>query len=159
MSSFYCGFSHLNECKPEGKVSSFRLYLQTVCVYCISRFNFGTLGFWFPWSLVLLGVAAALFTYIALLLVSTQTKYQFYCFVASEFTELHLMKHIQNTRFIRHNSYYGLRPSSSAWHLPKGLVCSAEVPDIMQGLLYNTQMCPEEIIKTSASAVHSGTLW
>ncbi|XP_037534257.1 glycerophosphodiester phosphodiesterase domain-containing protein 5 [Nematolebias whitei] len=32
-------------------------------------FNFGTLGFWFPWSLVLLGVAAALFTYIALLLV------------------------------------------------------------------------------------------
>uniref|UniRef100_A0A3B3E324 Glycerophosphodiester phosphodiesterase domain containing 4a n=1 Tax=Oryzias melastigma TaxID=30732 RepID=A0A3B3E324_ORYME len=32
-------------------------------------FNFGTLGFWFPWSLVLLTVAAALFTYIALLLV------------------------------------------------------------------------------------------
>lgn len=32
-------------------------------------FNFGTLGFWFPWSLVLLVVAAALFTYIALLLV------------------------------------------------------------------------------------------
>ncbi|XP_057695675.1 glycerophosphodiester phosphodiesterase domain-containing protein 5-like isoform X1 [Corythoichthys intestinalis] len=32
-------------------------------------FNFGTLGFWFPWSLVLLGVAAAIFTYIALLLV------------------------------------------------------------------------------------------
>ncbi|KAF0030639.1 hypothetical protein F2P81_017370 [Scophthalmus maximus] len=31
-------------------------------------FNFGTLGFWFPWSLVLLVVAAALFTYIALLL-------------------------------------------------------------------------------------------
>ncbi|KAM7412554.1 hypothetical protein PAMA_020097 [Pampus argenteus] len=34
-----------------------------------ARFNFGTLGFWFPWSLVLLVVAAALFTYIALLLV------------------------------------------------------------------------------------------
>ncbi|XP_056230724.1 glycerophosphodiester phosphodiesterase domain-containing protein 5 isoform X2 [Seriola aureovittata] len=32
-------------------------------------FNFGTLGFWFPWSLVLLVVAASLFTYIALLLV------------------------------------------------------------------------------------------
>nr|XP_024660850.1 glycerophosphodiester phosphodiesterase domain-containing protein 5-like [Maylandia zebra] len=32
-------------------------------------FNFGNLGFWFPWSLVLLIVAAALFTYIALLLV------------------------------------------------------------------------------------------
>ncbi|XP_026220854.1 glycerophosphodiester phosphodiesterase domain-containing protein 5 isoform X1 [Anabas testudineus] len=32
-------------------------------------FNFGTLGFWFPWSLVLLAVAASLFTYIALLLV------------------------------------------------------------------------------------------
>ncbi|CAK6979859.1 LOW QUALITY PROTEIN: glycerophosphodiester phosphodiesterase domain-containing protein 5 [Scomber scombrus] len=32
-------------------------------------FNFGALGFWFPWSLVLLVVAAALFTYIALLLV------------------------------------------------------------------------------------------
>lgn len=32
-------------------------------------FNFGTLGFWFPWSLVLLVFAAALFTYIALLLV------------------------------------------------------------------------------------------
>ncbi|XP_076846910.1 glycerophosphodiester phosphodiesterase domain-containing protein 5 isoform X2 [Brachyhypopomus gauderio] len=32
-------------------------------------FNFGTMGFWFPWSVVLLVVAAALFTYIALLLV------------------------------------------------------------------------------------------
>lgn len=32
-------------------------------------FNFGALGFWFPWSLVLLVVAAALFTYISLLLV------------------------------------------------------------------------------------------
>ncbi|RXN35289.1 glycerophosphodiester phosphodiesterase domain-containing 5-like isoform X1 [Labeo rohita] len=32
-------------------------------------FNFGNLGFWFPWSVVLLVVAAALFTYIALLLV------------------------------------------------------------------------------------------
>ncbi|XP_028818762.1 glycerophosphodiester phosphodiesterase domain-containing protein 5 isoform X2 [Denticeps clupeoides] len=31
-------------------------------------FNFGNLGFWFPWSVVLLVVAAALFTYIALLL-------------------------------------------------------------------------------------------
>ncbi|XP_052008719.1 glycerophosphodiester phosphodiesterase domain-containing protein 5-like isoform X1 [Xyrauchen texanus] len=32
-------------------------------------FNFGNLGFWFPWSVVLLLVAAVLFTYIALLLV------------------------------------------------------------------------------------------
>ncbi|XP_072551432.1 glycerophosphodiester phosphodiesterase domain-containing protein 5 isoform X1 [Salminus brasiliensis] len=32
-------------------------------------FNFGNLGFWFPWSMVLLVVSAALFTYIALLLV------------------------------------------------------------------------------------------
>ncbi|XP_062329498.1 glycerophosphodiester phosphodiesterase domain-containing protein 5, partial [Osmerus eperlanus] len=32
-------------------------------------FNFGALGFWFPWSLVLLVLAAALFTYITLLLV------------------------------------------------------------------------------------------
>lgn len=39
------------------------------CFFCLSRFNFGTLGFWFPWSLVLLVVAASLFTYIALLLV------------------------------------------------------------------------------------------
>lgn len=39
--------------------------------FCIFRFNFGNLGFWFPWSLVLLIVAAALFTYIALLLVWT----------------------------------------------------------------------------------------
>ncbi|KAG5269101.1 hypothetical protein AALO_G00198290 [Alosa alosa] len=31
-------------------------------------FNFGNLGFWFPWSVVLLVVAAALFTYIAILL-------------------------------------------------------------------------------------------
>ncbi|TRY99161.1 hypothetical protein DNTS_033987 [Danionella cerebrum] len=31
-------------------------------------FNFGTLGFWFPWSVVLLVVAAVLFSYIALLL-------------------------------------------------------------------------------------------
>ncbi|XP_018591666.1 glycerophosphodiester phosphodiesterase domain-containing protein 5 [Scleropages formosus] len=32
-------------------------------------FNFGNLGFWFPWSVVLLVVAAVLFTYIAALLV------------------------------------------------------------------------------------------
>ncbi|KAJ8410798.1 hypothetical protein AAFF_G00187550 [Aldrovandia affinis] len=32
-------------------------------------FNFGNLGFWFPWSVVLLVVAAVLFTYIAILLV------------------------------------------------------------------------------------------
>ncbi|KAL6478572.1 hypothetical protein MHYP_G00120050 [Metynnis hypsauchen] len=32
-------------------------------------FNFGNLGFWFPWSVVLLVVSAALFTYIALLLI------------------------------------------------------------------------------------------
>uniref|UniRef100_A0AAY5JXV4 GP-PDE domain-containing protein n=1 Tax=Esox lucius TaxID=8010 RepID=A0AAY5JXV4_ESOLU len=38
----------------------------TVYVYC--RFNFETMGFWFPWSLVLLVIAAALFTYISLLL-------------------------------------------------------------------------------------------
>ncbi|KAG7470940.1 hypothetical protein MATL_G00119180 [Megalops atlanticus] len=31
-------------------------------------FNFGNLGFWFPWSMVLLVVTAALFTYIAILL-------------------------------------------------------------------------------------------
>ncbi|XP_031429340.1 glycerophosphodiester phosphodiesterase domain-containing protein 5 isoform X2 [Clupea harengus] len=31
-------------------------------------FNFGNLGFWFPWSVVLLVVAAALFAYIAILL-------------------------------------------------------------------------------------------
>ncbi|XP_063061429.1 glycerophosphodiester phosphodiesterase domain-containing protein 5 isoform X3 [Engraulis encrasicolus] len=31
-------------------------------------FNFGNLGFWFPWSVVLLVVSAALFTYIAVLL-------------------------------------------------------------------------------------------
>uniref|UniRef100_A0A8K9UJN7 Glycerophosphodiester phosphodiesterase domain containing 4a n=1 Tax=Oncorhynchus mykiss TaxID=8022 RepID=A0A8K9UJN7_ONCMY len=36
-------------------------------------FKFETLGFWFPWSLVLLVVAAALFTYISLLLVRTST--------------------------------------------------------------------------------------
>ncbi|KAJ8368045.1 hypothetical protein SKAU_G00080730 [Synaphobranchus kaupii] len=32
-------------------------------------FNFGNLGFWFPWSLVLLIVAAVLFAYVAILLV------------------------------------------------------------------------------------------
>uniref|UniRef100_A0A8C1TSK0 Glycerophosphodiester phosphodiesterase domain containing 4a n=1 Tax=Cyprinus carpio TaxID=7962 RepID=A0A8C1TSK0_CYPCA len=35
-------------------------------------FNFGKLGFWFPWSVVLLVLAVALFTYIALLLVRTE---------------------------------------------------------------------------------------
>lgn len=43
---------------------------------CLFRFNFGTLGFWFPWSLVLLVIAAALFTYIALLLVQTVLWFQ-----------------------------------------------------------------------------------
>ncbi|XP_077578547.1 glycerophosphodiester phosphodiesterase domain-containing protein 5-like [Stigmatopora nigra] len=32
------------------------------------RFNFGRLGFWFPWSLLILVLAIAIFTYIALLL-------------------------------------------------------------------------------------------
>ncbi|XP_067084795.1 glycerophosphodiester phosphodiesterase domain-containing protein 5-like [Osmerus mordax] len=31
-------------------------------------FNFGNLGFWFPWSVVLLVIAAAFFTYVAVLL-------------------------------------------------------------------------------------------
>uniref|UniRef100_A0A8C1GHS8 Glycerophosphodiester phosphodiesterase domain containing 4a n=1 Tax=Cyprinus carpio TaxID=7962 RepID=A0A8C1GHS8_CYPCA len=43
------------------------VFLRSVVYLC--RFNFGNLGFWFPWSVVLLVVAAALFTYIALLLV------------------------------------------------------------------------------------------
>lgn len=43
--------------------------LKPVLYLC--RFNFGKLGFWFPWSVVLLVLAAALFTYIALLLVRT----------------------------------------------------------------------------------------
>lgn len=48
-----------------------RLQRFDVFYLIIFRFNFGNLGFWFPWSLVLLVVAAALFTYIALLLVCT----------------------------------------------------------------------------------------
>uniref|UniRef100_A0A672LLK2 Glycerophosphodiester phosphodiesterase domain containing 4a n=1 Tax=Sinocyclocheilus grahami TaxID=75366 RepID=A0A672LLK2_SINGR len=32
-------------------------------------FNFGNLGFWFPWSIVLLILAVFLFTYVAVLLV------------------------------------------------------------------------------------------
>ncbi|CAB1316641.1 unnamed protein product [Coregonus sp. 'balchen'] len=34
----------------------------------IVTFNFGNLGFWFPWSVVLLAIAAAFFSYITLLL-------------------------------------------------------------------------------------------
>ncbi len=44
-------------------------FFKPVLYFC--RFNFGNLGFWFPWSVVLLVLAAALFTYIALLLVRT----------------------------------------------------------------------------------------
>uniref|UniRef100_A0A671SXQ4 Glycerophosphodiester phosphodiesterase domain containing 4a n=1 Tax=Sinocyclocheilus anshuiensis TaxID=1608454 RepID=A0A671SXQ4_9TELE len=43
------------------------LVLEACAFSC--RFSFGKLGFWFPWSVVLLVLAAALFTYIALLLV------------------------------------------------------------------------------------------
>lgn len=39
-------------------------------VLLLFRYNYGNLGFWFLWSLVLLVVAAILFMYIALLLVS-----------------------------------------------------------------------------------------
>lgn len=41
--------------------------LQLGSVLC--RFNFGRLGFWFPWSVVLLVVAAALFAYVAVVMV------------------------------------------------------------------------------------------
>uniref|UniRef100_A0A8K9VBE5 Glycerophosphodiester phosphodiesterase domain containing 4a n=1 Tax=Oncorhynchus mykiss TaxID=8022 RepID=A0A8K9VBE5_ONCMY len=47
------------------------IWIEFICLHC--RFKFETLGFWFPWSLVLLVVAAALFTYISLLLVRTST--------------------------------------------------------------------------------------
>lgn len=33
------------------------------------RFNFGNLGFWFPWSVVLLVIAAGFFTYVTVLVV------------------------------------------------------------------------------------------
>ncbi len=39
--------------------------------YC--RFNFGNLGFWFPWSVVLLVIAAGFFTYITVLMVRPKT--------------------------------------------------------------------------------------
>uniref|UniRef100_A0A672RVV7 GP-PDE domain-containing protein n=1 Tax=Sinocyclocheilus grahami TaxID=75366 RepID=A0A672RVV7_SINGR len=46
-----------------------RRYQRAKPVLYSCRCNFGKLGFWFPWSVVLLVLAAALFTYIALLLV------------------------------------------------------------------------------------------
>ncbi|TTI30671.1 Glycerophosphodiester phosphodiesterase domain-containing protein 5 [Bagarius yarrelli] len=56
---------------------TFFLSLVFLCIWSVAQndyddfdwFNFGKIGFWFPWSVVLLVVAAALFTYIALLLV------------------------------------------------------------------------------------------
>lgn len=39
-------------------------------IVLLFRYNYGNMGFWFLWSLVLLIVAAILFTYITLLLVS-----------------------------------------------------------------------------------------
>lgn len=44
-----------------------KCYYKVVLLF---RYNYGNLGFWFLWSLVLLVVAAILFMYIALLLVS-----------------------------------------------------------------------------------------
>lgn len=59
-------FDILKQTKKKLKI----YYLKKSDLYSC-RFNFGNLGFWFPWSVVLLVVAAALFTYIALLLVRT----------------------------------------------------------------------------------------
>lgn len=56
-------------------MENFLAYLSYCLSLDLSRFNFGNLGFWFPWSLVLLAIAAALFTYIALLLVWTLIKF------------------------------------------------------------------------------------
>lgn len=70
VSSSYC---YKSECP--GWFSGLLICLLVV-FFLISRFNFGNLGFWFPWSLVLLAVAAALFTYIALLLVRPPIKPQ-----------------------------------------------------------------------------------
>lgn len=43
------------------------------CLLCFLsfgwRFNFGNLGFWFPWSVVLLAVAVVFFTYVTVLVV------------------------------------------------------------------------------------------
>lgn len=55
---------------PKQKCYKVYWFLKAVLYFC--RFNFGKLGFWFPWSVVLLVLAVALFTYIALLLVRTE---------------------------------------------------------------------------------------
>uniref|UniRef100_A0A8C7U234 Uncharacterized protein n=1 Tax=Oncorhynchus mykiss TaxID=8022 RepID=A0A8C7U234_ONCMY len=89
-------------------------------------FNFETLGFWFPWSLVLLVIAAALFTYISLLLVRTRTTtinttilillillYYFYCYyyyatTAARFSYISLLL-VRTSNTTIHNYTYILR--------------------------------------------------
>ncbi|XP_064413046.1 glycerophosphodiester phosphodiesterase domain-containing protein 5 [Latimeria chalumnae] len=58
-------------------IGTFCLALVLLYFWCLAQndydnfdwFNFWTIGYWFPWSLVLLAVTAAFFIYIALLLV------------------------------------------------------------------------------------------
>ncbi|XP_064206930.1 glycerophosphodiester phosphodiesterase domain-containing protein 5-like [Anguilla rostrata] len=71
-------------CCSKMECGSFGLLIATFCLSLVflyfwseaqndyndfDWFNFGNLGFWFPWSVVLLVVAAAFFSYVTLLLV------------------------------------------------------------------------------------------
>ncbi|XP_005161302.1 glycerophosphodiester phosphodiesterase domain-containing protein 5 isoform X2 [Danio rerio] len=70
-------------CRSKWECGSFALIVLTFCLSLVflyfwseaqndyndfDWFNFGNLGFWFPWSLVLLILAVFLFTYVAVLL-------------------------------------------------------------------------------------------
>ncbi|KAK6317341.1 hypothetical protein J4Q44_G00127410 [Coregonus suidteri] len=70
-------------CCSKLECASFALLIVTFCLTLVflyfwseaqndyndfDWFNFGNLGFWFPWSVVLLAIAAAFFSYITLLL-------------------------------------------------------------------------------------------
>uniref|UniRef100_A0A3B4FX59 Glycerophosphodiester phosphodiesterase domain-containing protein 5-like n=1 Tax=Pundamilia nyererei TaxID=303518 RepID=A0A3B4FX59_9CICH len=80
-----CQWKHYKRSQPEGcccnKGASFAVLVAAFCLtllflyfwgqakndYNDFDFNFGNLGFWFPWSVVLLAVAVVFFTYVTVL--------------------------------------------------------------------------------------------
>uniref|UniRef100_A0A7N6AVD9 GP-PDE domain-containing protein n=1 Tax=Anabas testudineus TaxID=64144 RepID=A0A7N6AVD9_ANATE len=80
-------------CTQPGDCASFALLVAAFCVTLVflyfwgqaendyndfDWFNFGNLGFWFPWSVVLLVIAAGFFTYITVLMVRHKHNTEFF---------------------------------------------------------------------------------
>lgn len=71
-SLIHCWFMSVSLCTSDCKSALFTVDFHSVLSWTgswLCRFNFGNLGFWFPWSMVLLVIAAGFFTYVTVLMV------------------------------------------------------------------------------------------